>query len=164
MALIEWHLTNLVPHLPGLRGLLKSAQSLAKLFLDRLEVSISAHQPAEAHVSLRWFTNTTLYRAWLSDTLGEIGCSPFNWYPTKEHPHFGSYFAVARRTEGIQVLYIDCSFLYLDHLLYGEGTLEAQQAFLRYPIIRANKVAFILWCLIGQALQGRFQSAGEAGA
>ena len=66
--------------------------------------------------------------------------------------------------EGEQILYFDCSFLYLDHVLDVEGTLEAQQAALRYPLIRSSKAAFILWCLIGQALQGRCQSAGEVGA
>lgn len=42
--------------------------------------------------------------------------------------------------------------------------MEAQQAALRYSLIRSSKAAFILWCLIGQALQGRCQSAGEVGA
>ena len=132
--------------------------------LHRLEVSISAHQPSEAHGSLRWFTNTTLYRAWLSESRGEIVCPRFIWYATKEHPHFGSLFAAARRAEGVQVLYIDCSLRYPDHVLDGEHTLEAQQGIWRYPLIRSSKAAFILWCLIGQALQGRCQSAGEVGA
>ena len=33
-----------------------------------------------------------------------------------------------------------------------------------YPFIKSSRAAFILWCLIGQALQGRCPSAGEVGA
>ena len=98
--------------------------------------------------NLAWFTNTTIYKAWLSPPPGEVVSSRFLWYPTKDHLNFGQVFSALKRQEGIDVLYFDCA----QDL---EPLLLSIKASSRYPIITSSTTSLIMWSLVSQALHGR---------
>jgi hypothetical protein len=110
--------------------------------------------PPDAVDTLAWFTNTTLYHAWLSPARGNPPiCSRFLWYSGPRQDNFGaSYIKYARHLE-IDIVYLDCSHA-LFHLTDPLPPVGI--------ILNLTPVGLAMWSLIGQALYDRGSSSLES--
>ncbi|MCJ1306785.1 hypothetical protein MMC25_000428 [Agyrium rufum] len=94
---------------------------------------------------LRWFTNTTLYHAWLSPPREGVICSRLLWYRDDEDRLFVDRYMRSSTTAETDYIYLDCKLL-------------AEFPGISLPladVLHLDKVGLAIWCFIARALQTR---------
>ena len=140
-----------------LLGLLELTQSSivlaeqARRCFEAFEVDETDRSSLEDQV---WFTNTTLYCAWVDPPVGEPA-SPFLGCSVKERSHFGHTFWGRSRRRGSNILYFDCSGDLRIPLSVGKISSN-------HPVLVSSTATIMLWSIIAQGLHERCDSTEHA--
>ena len=133
-------------HLSVLCELIQSSSALAE-HASTLFAAFKKETDRSSEDDHMWFTNTTLYCAWVDPPVG-APTSPFLCCSTKDISNCGFAFWGQSRMMGNNIFYFDCRDGEKRYLAEKKGVSK-------YPILTSNIATLLLWSIVAQGLHDR---------